>query len=192
MDVVFVRHGRTVENESGRFGGITDTPISFAGAVGAAAAAKKVEGRAFAEVYSSPLKRAVQTSEILGIEGWHDDRLKEINFGVFEGMSYEEILERYPDEAREWTDDYINFRIPDGESLRELYERVGSFLDDMEGKNGTVLVVTHEGVIKCALCCVLGSLEHFYRFRAEHCRFTQIAVEDGYRYIKSLNSEEIY
>jgi len=192
MDIVFIRHGRTEINEKGKYGGFTDTPLSSVGKKEADAAAKLIKGRVFNSVYLSPLKRAYQTGEILGFHGKHDDRLREMNFGIFEGLNYEDILKRYPKEAQEWTRDYINYRIPRGESLMDAYERVSDFLRDISKDSGTILVVTHEGVIKCALCSIFGNPEYFYRFKAAHCRFTQISIEEGYKYIKSLNSTEIY
>jgi alpha-ribazole phosphatase len=192
MDIVFIRHGRTETNEKGQYGGFNDIPLSFRGEIEAGDAAKQVEGREFNSIYLSPLKRACQTSGILGFQGKSDDRLREMNFGIFEGLSYKDALERYPKETEKWTSDYINYRIPGGESLREVYERVTDFLRDISKGKGTILVVTHEGVIKCALCSIFDTPEYFYRFKADHCRFTQIAIEEGYKYIKSLNSEKIY
>lgn len=192
MDIIFVRHGRTESNEKGVYGGFMDTPLSFQGAADAKSAAKLLEGKAFDRVYLSPLKRAVQTAKILGFEGKCDNRLREINFGIFEGLSYKDILERYPDEAKSWTSDYLNYRIPKGESLMDVYKRVSSFLSDISKDKGTVLIIAHEGVIKCALCSIFETPEYFYRFSAACCKFTQIAFEDGYKYIKSINATEIF
>lgn len=192
MDIVFVRHGRTEANEKGIFGGFIDTPLSVQGQADAESAAELIKGRVFDAVYSSPLNRALQTARILGYEGKCDDRLREMNFGIFEGLSYSDILKRFPNEADNWARDYINYRIPKGESLMDVYERVTDFLYEISDKKGAILVITHEGVIKCALCSVLGSLEYFYRFNAACCRFTQIVSEDSYKYIKSINAAEIF
>lgn len=192
MDIIFIRHGKTKANESGIYGGFIDTALSEQGQADAENAAKLIKGRVFDAVYSSPLKRTVQTARILGYEGECDDRLREMNFGIFEGLSYKDILKRYPDEAEKWANDYINYRIPKGESLMDVYERVSDFLSDISKKKGVFLVITHEGVIKCALCSVMGSLKYFYRFNAVCCRFTQIISVDGYKYIKSINAAEIF
>jgi len=192
MDIIFVRHGKTEVNEKGQYGGFIDTLLSPRGIEEAQAAAELIKGSNFNSIYLSPLKRARQTAEILRVNGKPDDRLKEMNFGIFEGLSYSEISKMYPKEACEWTRDYINYRIPCGESLMDVYERVSDFLSDISEEKGPILVVTHEGVIKCALCLILGNPEYFYRFKAVHCRFTQIALEDGYSFIKAMNSAEIY
>jgi len=192
MDIIFVRHGKTEVNEKGQYGGFIDTPLSPGGAEEVQAAAKLLKGSGFKNIYISPLKRARQTAEILQVNGKQDHRLKEMNFGIFEGLSYSEISRLYPKEAQEWMMDYISYRIPSGESLMDVYERVSDFLSEVSEEKGPILVVTHEGVIKCALCSILGNPEYFYRFKAVHCRFTQIALEDGYSFIKAMNSAEIY
>lgn len=192
MDIVFVRHGKTEINEKGRYGGFIDTPLSLSGIEEVKTTAKFIQGKDFESIYISPLKRALQTAEILGVNGKSDQRIKEMNFGIFEGLNYQEILKKYPKEAQKWAKDYINYRIPCGESLKDVYERVSDFLLDISKNEGIVLIVTHEGVIKCALCSIFGNPEYFYRFKAAHCRFTQIALEEGYKYIKTLNASEIY
>lgn len=192
MDIVFIRHGKTEANEKGIYDGLIDTALSIQGQAEAESAARLIKGMAFDAVYLSPLKRAIQTAGILGYEGKCDDRLREMNFGIFEGLNYGDMLKRYPDETENWARDYINYRIPKGESLMDVYERVSDFLSDISKKKGDILVITHEGVIKCALCSIFEAPEYFYRFNAVCCRFTQIVSEDGYKYIKSMNATEIF
>lgn len=192
MDIIFIRHGITEYNESRKFGGKSDISLSQKGIAQAKEAALLINSEEISKVYVSPLKRTLETGKFLGLEGIVDERLKEMDFGIFEGYSYQEIEKNYPKEAENWTKDYINYRIPKGESLEDLYIRISDFIDDISNEQGRVLIITHEGVIKCALCSIFGQLEHFFRFKAEHCRFTQIALEDNFKYIKALNSKEIY
>lgn len=192
MDIVFIRHGKTEINEKGRYGGFIDTNLSSSGIEEARATTKLIQGKDFSNIYISPLKRAWQTAEIMGVSGKADKRIKEMNFGIFEGLNYQEILQEYPKEAKAWAEDHINYRIPQGESLKDVYDRVADFITEISKGEGNQLVVTHEGTIKCALCSIFGNPEYFYRFKVVHCRFTQITLEEGYKYIKALNASEIY
>lgn len=191
MDIVFIRHGRTEANEKGVYGGFTDVPLSETGKVQAERAAKLIKDKSFSEIYVSPLKRTIETSSILGLKGKYDDRIKEMNFGIFEGLSYREIEKKYPEEARKWSSDFLNYKIHGGESLMEVYKRVVSFMEDISKKEGTILVITHEGVIKCALSFIFERPEYFYRFKVSCCSLTQIAYEDKYYYIKAINASMI-
>ncbi|MGE5627056.1 MAG: histidine phosphatase family protein [Solirubrobacterales bacterium] len=192
MDIVFIRHGKTEFNQNGIFGGSSDINLSREGINQAREAANFTKDVNFSKVYISPLKRAIDTSRELNISGEIDPRLREMDFGIFEGLNFSEILKLYPMEAELWSKDYINYKIPKGESLREVYERVADFINEVSKEDGTTLVITHEGVIKCALCTVFNNMEHFFRFKAEHCRFTQICADKEYKYIKAVNAAEIY
>lgn len=169
-----------------------DSPLSSRGIEEARNLSEALRGREFARVYSSPLIRATQTAELLGFTAETDDRLREMNFGIFEGLTYQDITNRYPSETEKWNGNYLNYRIPKGESLIDVYHRVCEFLSKVPETKDPILFITHEGVIKCALCSIFGNPEYFYRFRAVYCRFTQIAIDDGYGYIKSINAEQIY
>ncbi len=192
MDIIFMRHGKTLANENGLLAGVSDIPLSSKGIMEAEETAGLLREKKFQSVYCSPLKRASQTAELMDLKCNYDQRLMEMNFGIFEGMTYENMMKRYPRETAAWTDNYVNYRIPGGESLSEVYDRTVSFLGEIKEAQGKILVVTHESVIKCALCSILGSIEHFYRFKADHCRFTTVALENNYKYIKTINSERIY
>ncbi|WP_077369339.1 histidine phosphatase family protein [Anaerosalibacter sp. Marseille-P3206] len=183
MDVIFVRHGETLENK-GRIYGSPDTSLSEKGKEQILNTKKIVESISFEKVYISPLKRTIETSKLLGLDGILEPRVKEINFGIFEGKTYEEIKREYPEETYAWTDDYINYRIPKGESLMDLYNRTSNFLEEVVGEDKDTIVVTHEGVIKCALCWVFDDIEYFYRFKVRNGSITTITINDGYKYIK--------
>lgn len=183
MDIVFVRHGQTVENSHGKYGS-TDTPLSEKGREQISALKGALKDKTFRNIYLSPLKRTIETAEILGLDGLREERIKEINFGIFEGKSYQEINEEYPLETFLWVKDYIGYRIPEGESLMDLYNRVSAFLEEVIKNDTDVLVITHEGVIRCALCWVFDNVEYFYKFKVSNGRITVVTVNEGYKYIK--------
>lgn len=185
MDVIFIRHGETSENKSGIYGSL-DTSLSEKGKGQILKTKGILEDISFDEVYISPLKRTIETANILCLDGILEPRIEEINFGIFQGKTYEEIKRKYPQETYDWTNDYINYRIPDGESLMDLYKRTSKFLEGLVVEDKDILVITHEGVIKCALCWVFDNVEYFYRFKVCNGSITTISVNDGYKYIKIL------
>jgi len=186
MDIVFVRHGKTKLNDLGCFIGNTDCDISEEGLKQAEKLKSYLGKISFDGVYVSPLKRAVQTAEVLIKKYTLDDRLREMNFGVFEELSYEEIEQMYPDYLREWNEDYRKYRIPEGESLEDVFNRVEDFLDDIKNRHERVLVVTHGGIIRCALSLVLSSRELFYKFKVDHGSVSIVEFDGDFGFIKGI------
>lgn len=187
MDIVFVRHGRTRINQEGRYGGFLDTEISKEGIEEIKGLGKYLSGIEFDLVYASPLKRAVMSAEILRDRWIVDDSLREMNFGIFEGLSHGEAALRYSNEMDMWGKDYINYRLPQGESLKDVYDRTVSFIGSIERNAKRVLVVTHGGIIGCALSSIFKGPEDFFRFRINHGTATIISINEGFGYIKGIN-----
>lgn len=189
MDIVFIRHGKTQLNDLGCFIGNTDCDISEEGL----RQAEKVKGFldkfSFDGIYVSPLKRTIQTANILSKKYILDDRLREMNFGVFEGLNYEEIKQKYPDYLRLWNEDYENYRIPNGESLQDLFDRVEDFIKDVKRKHKRVLVVTHGGVIRCALSLIFSSREFFYKFKIDPGSVSIVEYDGHYGFIKGIYNQ---
>ena len=188
MDLIFVRHGRTEMNDLACFSGRTDCELTDEGFRQAVEVKSLLQGLSFDGVYVSPLKRTVQTAEVFNKEYKLDDRLLEMDFGVFEGLRYTEIEKKYPDTLQSWNEDYQNYRIPGGESLEDVFDRVEHFIQDIRKKHDRVLVVTHEGVIRCALSLVFSSRDHFYRFKIDNGSVSIISFNGDYSFIKTINS----
>src|ERR1044072_8362421 len=130
MRIAFVRHGPTAWNEAGRIQGHTDTPLSEAGR--ATMAANRLPFTC-PRVYCSPLLRARQTAEALGLGNLMlDDRLREQHWGDWEGLSRDEILARHGDDTflKVGSARGEDFRPLGGESTGELHARVAAFLKD--------------------------------------------------------------
>lgn len=187
MDIVFVRHGRTRINQEGRYGGFLDTEISKEGIDEIKGFREYLSGIEFDLVYASPLKRAVMSAEILRDKWIVDDRLREMNFGIFEGLSHEEAYQRYPSEMEMWGKDYVSYRLPQGEGLKDVYDRTVGFMGSIEKNAKRVLVVTHGGIIGCALSSMFKGPEDFFRFRIKHGTATIISINEGFGYIKGIN-----
>jgi broad specificity phosphatase PhoE len=156
LKLALLRHGPTEWNVAGRIQGHTDIPLSDAGLAKMAALRLPLEVR---RVYASPMLRARQTAEALGLaEPIYDARLLEQNWGVWEGLTREEIF------ARHGTDAFIKagskegeaFRPGGGESTGELHARIASFLKDVAQDECDAVAVAHLGVLRAAYTLATG------------------------------------
>jgi len=156
-----VRHGESTYNAEGRLQGQSDRPVlSERGRRQSAAAAEALAAFPVETIYSSPLSRARQTAEIiagrLGLEIRSDPRLKEIDVGVFEDRLRSELAAVYPKELARWVSGDAEFRIPGGESRRDLARRGAEALEAVEAAGlGQVVVVGHGGLLVAAMKALL-------------------------------------
>jgi len=109
--------------------------------------------------YSSKLKRATQTREILfpGVECACDARINEVDFGDWTGLSFDEISLKFPEGITEWSRNPMRFRFPGGESVEEFIVRINDFLDsEILQKNKINVLVCHGGAIRFIICRMLN------------------------------------
>jgi probable phosphoglycerate mutase len=155
--IYLLRHGQTSFNAEGRIQGVIDVPLNARGRAQA-----KRNGGVLNELISdkqrfdfvaSPLLRTRETMEIvragmgLAPDGYRtDDRLQEVRFGAWGGMTMDEIAARDPENYRRRQADIWNVAPPEGESIRELYERV---MDWLAGVRTDTVVVAHGGTSRC-------------------------------------------
>lgn len=124
MQVYLLRHGETVGNFNGQYAGVTDTPLTEKGKTQAVDAHLRFEHTEFDVVLSSPLARALDTARVVTDHKIIElDGLMEMNFGKFEGLTYEEIKKSYPEEVKSWTETTEDYTFPEGESLRGFYHK---------------------------------------------------------------------
>jgi broad specificity phosphatase PhoE len=152
VTLILVRHGRTVANAGGLLLGRADPELDEVGRVQAA------ELRAIAgaplRVIASPLRRTRQTAEVFGLPVEIDERWIELDYGDFD----EQPIGSLPTGTWErWRTD-LDFRPPNGETIRELGVRVRSACEDVanDARDGDVVVVTHVSPLKAALAWALG------------------------------------
>ena len=156
MRIAFLRHGPTEWNEAGRIQGRIDVPLS---ALGRAKMANLLPPPGFADVraYVSPLARARETAELLGLKAAIvDERLSEHHWGEWEGLTREEILARDGTDAFERAGNGIDFRPKGGESTRELLARVASFLSEIAGQDADAIAVAHRGILRSVYTLATG------------------------------------
>ncbi|MHB1869833.1 MAG: histidine phosphatase family protein [Steroidobacteraceae bacterium] len=159
MRLILVRHGETRWNLEGRYQGRADIEIAPQGLVTARRVGQDLQGAKFTSVLTSPLRRAEQTALVIGaalggIPPVADDRLTEIDFGEWQGLTQHEIKQRWPESLRSWKRAPEEFRFPGGESLGDALERLRDFLRRPPWTNlaagGDVLAVSHAGAIRLA------------------------------------------
>ncbi|WP_236911548.1 histidine phosphatase family protein [Clostridium sp. Cult1] len=187
MDIILIRHGQTEDNVD-RIFSTKDTRLTDKGKEQIRKTKTFVDTLAYDKVYVSPLYRAIQTMEILGLDGEVEERIKEVDFGLFEGNTYEEIKDKFPKEAKIWDEDYINYVTPKGESIKMAYERVTSFLEEISKKEENVVLVCHDGVTRIALSWVFDNLDYFFKFKIENGSVNIISIDEyGFKYIEKAN-----
>jgi broad specificity phosphatase PhoE len=157
--LVLVRHGETDWNRENRFQGHADPPLNDAGRRQAQDLARSLTGT-FSAVYSSPLRRASETADILaaglGPQVTISEELREVDLGSWQGLTRSEVESRFPDGYRRWLDHGHGW--DDGETYDELGARVVIGLRRIGEAHprGEVLVVTHGGPIRSALAAASG------------------------------------
>ncbi len=163
MRVAPVRHGETDLNARGAYRGRADVPLSLRGRVQSKSVGRALRGVSFEGVYSSPLVRARQTALAIaagrrGATVVGTEALIDMDFGQWQGMTVAQVQERFPQEFRTWVDRPREARIPGGETLDEVRQRVIAELDRLEETHpqGTIAIVSHGVVNKLILCTVLG------------------------------------
>jgi alpha-ribazole phosphatase len=157
MKIILIRHGQTEWNALQKYQGHTDVQLNELGRKQATRVAEFLkEQEKFEALYSSDLSRARDTAEIIGsqinLPVFTDTRLRELSFGLWEGMTFSEVYEEYREKFDSWYNNTAEFKVPGGESFNQLVTRSMQALQEMAAKhNGTVVVTTHGGVIMAVL-----------------------------------------
>ncbi len=160
MKLYCVRHGETTFNFEGRIQGQLDSQLSDLGRRQCQAVAEALGSLEFDAVVASPLARALETAqciaERLGLSVTIEPRLMEINAGIFQNHCWEEIGRRFPDDAARWRTQDPDFRIPEGESRRDLMLRGReAFSAIREAGYRQAVVVAHGGSLSGAFKALL-------------------------------------
>lgn len=163
MRIILARHGETAWNAEGRLQGHLDIPLAETGIQQGQALGRRLEGVGLDRAVASPLSRARQTAELalggrpLTLE-LHEG-LRELNHGLWEGLRVHEVAERFPDTSRAWRETPHEARPDGGESLQEVQDRAWPVLEAVTaglGREETLLVVTHDVVVRVFLARILG------------------------------------
>jgi probable phosphoglycerate mutase len=184
--IFLVRHGETNWNRESRFQGHADPPLNNLGRAQASELAATLALESFAALYTSPLRRARETAEILGeplgLGARVSDALMEVDVGSWSGLTRAEVQARFPDGFRRWLD--YGHGWDDGETYDDLGLRVVAGLSEIAHSHPDerVLTVTHGGPIRSALAA--SEAVSFDEARRSihvigNCAVVRLAVRDG-------------
>jgi probable phosphoglycerate mutase len=152
QEVYLVRHGETEWSLSGQHTGSTDIPLTEKGEEVARELGRKLTGQEFPAVWSSPLSRAIDTARLAGFE--HevriDDRLKEWDYGEYEGLTTPQIRQKHPDWFL-WRDG-----CPGGESPEQVGARADGVIAEVKAVQGDVLLFAHGHILRVVAARWLG------------------------------------
>lgn len=173
--LVLVRHGETDWNVERRFQGSSDIPLNDNGRSQAQKLAQHLANEKFDAVYSSDLSRAAETAQTITQQTIVPDvRLREIGFGVFEGFTFAEIEQKYPEQWDLWRK--REAPPPQGEDISFVADRVRRFFDEVMVKHADqrVLVVSHGGIIGLLTCQLLDHPpKKVWQFRFDNTSVTE-------------------
>ena len=184
--ILLARHGETDWNREYRFQGHADPPLNETGRRQAAELSNALADEELAAVYSSPLRRALETAEIVsaphGLEPVTVEALREVDVGSWQGLTRTESEERFPDQYARWLDFEQGWE--DGESYEAMARRVvATLLKLAESHEGERFVaVTHGGPIRAALAFAGGTTYAEARRRGPSVAnvfLAEFAVESG-------------
>jgi len=189
-----VRHGQSTWNHEHRIQGQLDPPLSDEGRRQAVNLGRRLAGRPFVALYSSDLKRAAETSrlvgEAVGVEPRPMAGLREIYLGEWEGLQTEDLAIRFPEAWASWTEEPNWDLVPGGEGSAAFERRVIEVLDALFARHqeGDVLVVTHGGVIQIALHHAVGRPGRgIFPFRIQNASLTVIEKRNGRLVVSGVN-----
>ncbi|PRQ04253.1 Phosphoserine phosphatase 1 [Enhygromyxa salina] len=167
-ELVLVRHGETVGQSSIRLYGATDVALAPEGEAQVRAAGRALAGQRFDAVFTSPLRRAHRSAELVLAAIEHPkieieivEAFREIDFGAWEGWTWAEVKARDPEGHARWTEAAPGFRFPDGEAREAFIARVqasvGPSIEARFSAGATrILAVVHKGVIRATAARLLG------------------------------------
>jgi alpha-ribazole phosphatase len=191
MKLLLIRHGQTDWNLEQRFQGQSDIPLNDTGRGQAQALAERLAAERFDAIYSSDLKRATETAKIICKSEIRPDlRLREVNFGDWEGLTYNEIKAKCPAALAEWEADIFKNAPPNGETLESLSMRVQSLLDEFRAKHESqrVMVVAHGGALQTLICLALNLPPTMYwQFSLSPASLSELAFYPAGAILNSLN-----
>ncbi len=187
-----IRHGEVVNH--GVYNGHMDVDITPLGIKQMDSLRDRLREKKMAAVYCSDLRRTRVGAEIIGrphsLLPQSFTELREMNFGRWQGLTYKEVQEKYPADIPQWLQDLENFRIPEGESLRDVRERVIPKLKELIAKHQgeDFILVCHGAVNRLIIADALGlPLANLLRLEQDYGCLNIIEYTQSWSVLKLLN-----
>ncbi len=194
-NIILVRHGQTEWNRNERFRGHADVPLDGIGQAQAKAAARRIalQWRPDA-VYAGPLSRTVKTAEAIAqatnLTIQKEPGLIDVDCGQWQGLTPEEVRQRWPVEFQAYLNAPRDFRFPGGESLEQARLRAMKHVEDviMRHVDQVIVLVSHTALNRLILLTVLGLDSHsFWKIRQDTCAINVFETDTNYFTMVSLN-----
>jgi broad specificity phosphatase PhoE len=193
LHLILVRHGETEWNAQGRYHGQFDVPLSSVGRRQAERIAERLSSHKIDVIYASDLERAWETAAIIaakhGLTVYAEPRLRELKFGVLEGLTFDEAQIQYPEMIAAWLKDFN--RPPQGGETVDLFNaRIISLLDELKQTHDeqTLLLVGHGGSLSEILRVVLDlSRAKRWYLEMENASLSEVLIAEDYVSLKRLN-----
>ena len=189
-----VRHGESEWNNLKRIQGQKDTFLTFKGEKQAEKIANRLVSEEIDIIYSSDLKRANETANIIGeklnLQVTPSEAFREIKFGSWEGLSTEELTEKNSEEHFIWLNQPHNFKMDGAETLYEVQKRAMNKIDSIlkSNPNKNILVVSHGATIKTIILGYVGiDLKYYNRMTLNNTSLSIIEFRDRNNVIKLVN-----
>ena len=194
--LLLCRHGEPDRSVRGRICGSLDVGLSPRGRRQADRLAAALGSSRLEVVYTSPLRRALDTARPVGAEHGLAPvplaELREIDFGTLEGLTHDEAAATHPEVYRGWMKEPARVRFPGGESYADVHARAVGALAGILGRHdgGTVAVVAHGGVIRAVLAfCLQMRPEAAFRLDQRYAGVNVVEWLDGVPLVRLLNAD---
>lgn len=188
--LILIRHGATKWNLEKRYTGFSDLCLHYTGIEQAKLLCKRLKNEVIYKIYSSDRKRAIQTAKIIFKDRkiHKSANLRELHFGIFEGLNYKEIMEKYPVIYRKWLDNPFYINIPKGEKIKDFRKRIiNSIKKIISANNGkTIAIVSHGGAISIFINHILKS-KNFWKTIPGSASLSIVEFNNNKFKIKNLN-----
>lgn len=195
MRLILVRHGQTEWNAGGRYQGQSNVALSDTGRKQARFLAERFPVRQLDAIYTSDLDRAKETAECvgkrLGLTVCPEKAFRELSFGDWEGLTYQEISSRWPEEAEKLFTAPDELVIPHGETFRDLQKRALDKIYSLYEKHidQTVAVFAHGAINKTILAGLMHiPLHYLWSLRQDNTAVNILRLDDGYVMVELINS----
>lgn len=195
VKLILVRHALTVDNQKSRLSGHIDSSISEEGKEQIDKSTNYLKDFDIDKIYTTTSSRTKDTvkklSELKSIEIIEKESLKEISFGDFEGLTFDEIKDKYPKEFQDMIEKGYEYKYPNGESLIDSYNRVCIELDNIisNNDNRTILICSHGGTIRNIITYLISnSYKYHWNFKIDNGSVTILEVQDGFTVITAMNN----
>jgi len=191
-----IRHGEPEEAMRGRCYGRLDAELSATGSRQIERVAERLSTESLAAIYASPRRRATASAEIIARKHATgvtiEPALREIDFGDFEGRTYDEIAHSHPELYRLWMERPTEMQFPNGESFAMMRQRVTAALAGIRERHRgeTIALVTHGGGVRIAIAEALSVPDsRIFSIAQQFAAVNRIAYLDGYPIVEMVNAE---